>query len=278
MDEARQQRERFAQDLREAREYHNIDLEQVAQETRISLPYLQALEAGDWESLPAPFLRGYLSAYAESLGMNLKKVLRRFDELGFLAPEATADPAAPPTARVPFSMGPRRPEEAAPLHAPPPRREDPVPTLLRALPMPVKAAIATGLVTIAGLLVWGLVAMVGAMLGSAEDAGPPEATLPEAPVEGEGDFPPFRVRLSLTQADRLSVLSSEGQLYRGTCPADSSLDFTSTSEVIVEVDHLERLRLWRDGQAHDLDTLTGARELRLLPGSVSIERRSSGGS
>jgi|GEM_PF-2385545 len=280
MDETRQKREAFAQNLREARAYRSIELEQVAQETRISLPYLQALESGEWERMPAPYLRGYLSAYSECLGMNLEKVLRRFDELGFLTPETPAEPESAPTPRLPFVLGTRRSEENAPLHAPPPRREDPVPSLIKALPASVKAMIMSTVVIVALALIWGLVSLVMGLVAGGDDGTPPADTLPEAPVaaiEGEGDLPSFRVRLELSQADRLSVLSSEGQLYRGLCPADSSLDFASTSEVIVEVDHLERLRLWRDGQPHDLDTLTGPRELRLLPGSVSIEGRSGGG-
>jgi hypothetical protein len=274
MDEARQLRAAFAQDLREARSYRNVELEQVAQETRISLPYLQALEAGEWERLPGPFLRGYLSAYAECLGMNLEKVLRRFDELGFLAEEeASTDASAP---RMPFAMGQRRLEDAPPTHLPPQRREAAVPPLLHALPMGVKAVIASSLVLVTALVLWGLVSLVISLVRGGGDSALPEELLPEAPVEGaveDRELAPFRVKLELSQADELVVLSSEGQLYKGLCPADSALDFTSTREVIVEVAHLERLRLWRDGQAHDLDTLSGPRELRLLPGSVSIERR-----
>lgn len=274
MEDARQMRAAFAQDLREARSYRNVELEQVAQETRISLPYLQALESGEWERLPGPFLRGYLSAYAECLSMNLEKVLRRFDELGFLAEEEGLPDAT--SQRMPFTMGQRRPEDAPPAHVPSQRREEAVPPLIRALPLGVKAVIASSLALLAALLLWGLVALVIGLVRGGGGEALPEELLPEAPVLGaveDRELAPFRVKLELSLADELVVLSSEGQLYKGLCPADSALDFISTREVIVEVGHLERLRLWRDGQAHDLDTLSGPRELRLLPGSVSIERR-----
>jgi hypothetical protein len=275
MDEAHQLRAAFAQDLREARSYRKIELEQVAQETRITLPYLQALEKGEWERLPGPFLRGYLSAYAECLGMNLEKVLRRFDELGFQGQEEAPAADGAPAPRMPFAMGQRRAEEQAPLHAPP-RKTDPVPPLIRALPLSVKVTLASSLVLVAALLLWGLTSLVLGLLHGGGDGAVPEELLPEAPVEGAADdreLPPFKVRLELSQEDHLSVLSSEGQIFNGNCPADSALEFTSTREVIVEVAHLERLRLWRNGQPHDLDTLSGPRELRLLPGSVGIERR-----
>jgi hypothetical protein len=71
----------FAKDLREAREFQQMTLEEAARATRISLDYLEALESGQWDQIPRAYLRGYLALFAEAVGMNREKVLRGFDNL-----------------------------------------------------------------------------------------------------------------------------------------------------------------------------------------------------
>ena len=63
--------EKIGQALKETRLGLEISLEQAAEETRIRLRYLQAMEDGDFGQLPskAPE-RGFLRAYAEYLGLD----------------------------------------------------------------------------------------------------------------------------------------------------------------------------------------------------------------
>ena len=57
--------------LREAREAMGLTLEEVAQRTYIKLPYLQALEDGCLEALPAPvYTSGYIRQVAKLLGLD----------------------------------------------------------------------------------------------------------------------------------------------------------------------------------------------------------------
>lgn len=57
--------------LKQARESHGLTLEDVAQRTYIKLPYLQALEEGLLEQLPAPvYTYGYIRQYAKLLGLD----------------------------------------------------------------------------------------------------------------------------------------------------------------------------------------------------------------
>lgn len=57
--------------LRKVRQYKNINLEQLSKETRIGRSYLAAMEADDFEALPAPvFLRGFVIQVARVLGLN----------------------------------------------------------------------------------------------------------------------------------------------------------------------------------------------------------------
>ena len=57
--------------LQAAREDRQLTLEQVAAATHIRLRYLQAMEAGDFESLPSRVqMKGFLRSYASQLGLD----------------------------------------------------------------------------------------------------------------------------------------------------------------------------------------------------------------
>ena len=76
-------REEFCNDLKSARIYQKITLEQIAHETRIQLDYLCALETAEWEKIPFAYLKGYLGNYADVVGMNLEKVMESFADLHY---------------------------------------------------------------------------------------------------------------------------------------------------------------------------------------------------
>lgn len=62
--------------LREARERRGLTIEQVAQDTRISARFLEALEAEAFELLPAPvYVRGFLRSYASYLRLDPQPLL-----------------------------------------------------------------------------------------------------------------------------------------------------------------------------------------------------------
>jgi len=57
--------------FRKIRQYKNINLDQLSKETRISRSYLAAVEADDFEALPAPvFVRGFVAQMARILGLS----------------------------------------------------------------------------------------------------------------------------------------------------------------------------------------------------------------
>ena len=63
--------------LRAERERRGAVLEQVSEATKIRTTYLEALEAHDWNALPADvFTRGYLRSYAEYLGLDQEHLLK----------------------------------------------------------------------------------------------------------------------------------------------------------------------------------------------------------
>lgn len=61
----------FGDELRRERELREISLREIAESTKISLRYLQALEGNRFEELPGGvFNRGFVRAYAQFIGVD----------------------------------------------------------------------------------------------------------------------------------------------------------------------------------------------------------------
>jgi transcriptional regulator with XRE-family HTH domain len=74
--------------LKEKRKTKGLSLEQVSEEIRIKLSYLEALEEEKYELLPAPLYRKiFLKAYADYLGLNFDEILNKFSVNGSKARE-----------------------------------------------------------------------------------------------------------------------------------------------------------------------------------------------
>ncbi len=70
--------------LRRERELRKITLEELSAQTRIRPEYLHAIEAERFEKLPGlTFVKGYLRAYANGIGLIPEEVVLRFE--GYLA-------------------------------------------------------------------------------------------------------------------------------------------------------------------------------------------------
>lgn len=66
----------LGQQLKRQRESRGLDLDDVAEATKIARHHLEALEEGDLESLPGPiFNRGYVRAYAEFVGLDSERAV-----------------------------------------------------------------------------------------------------------------------------------------------------------------------------------------------------------
>lgn len=67
--------------LREARHRRNLDISQCEKATRIRARYLQALEEGHLDLIPAPvYVRSFLRTYAEFLGVDAERLLADYDD------------------------------------------------------------------------------------------------------------------------------------------------------------------------------------------------------
>jgi hypothetical protein len=91
--------------LSSARELKGFDLHDAAQQTRISIQYLKALEQEDFAKLPGEvFVKGFLKNYAKFLGISEQEVLQKYGELRHAAAGAAVvspQPAAAEQAPVP---------------------------------------------------------------------------------------------------------------------------------------------------------------------------------
>jgi len=62
------------------REARGLSLEEVSQATKISIDYIRALEAGDYESLPADiYVRGFIKSYGQLLEADLEELNARYE-------------------------------------------------------------------------------------------------------------------------------------------------------------------------------------------------------
>ncbi|HKU99460.1 MAG TPA: helix-turn-helix domain-containing protein, partial [Vineibacter sp.] len=91
--------------LREAREALGLDLTQVAENTRIRLPFLEAIETGRFDNLPgSAYAPAFLRGYAACVGLDVERVMQvyRSGDAPVIAPvPANQFPLVAPERRMP---------------------------------------------------------------------------------------------------------------------------------------------------------------------------------
>lgn len=69
----------FSEELRKEREAKNITLAEISRQTRIHIKYLQAIDQGAFDILPQTYVRAFIKAYAEAIGMDAVEILKLYD-------------------------------------------------------------------------------------------------------------------------------------------------------------------------------------------------------
>lgn len=69
----------FYIELKELRKSKEISLDQIHQRTKINMRYLKAIEAGNFDILPIPYLRLFLRAYAKEIGGDSNNALEQLE-------------------------------------------------------------------------------------------------------------------------------------------------------------------------------------------------------
>lgn len=78
--EARSELASFGEELRREREIRGISLKEIADATKISKRFLEAIERNDHKTLPAPvFTRGFVREYARYLGLSAEDMVNRYN-------------------------------------------------------------------------------------------------------------------------------------------------------------------------------------------------------
>lgn len=107
----------IGEQLKRAREFRNLSIQQVVQAIRIRAYYLEAMEADDFSSMPsAAQARGFLRSYAEFLGLNADEMI-----------DSQRAEAAPAEFSTPADANPEPAAEAAETPAAPAEPEAPLP-------------------------------------------------------------------------------------------------------------------------------------------------------
>jgi cytoskeleton protein RodZ len=73
--------------LRHAREQKKLSLERAAEQCRIRLATLRAIESGDTSAIPTIYLRGYVRNYARFLGVDSAEIESRMDVIEGAEPD-----------------------------------------------------------------------------------------------------------------------------------------------------------------------------------------------
>lgn len=73
-------RKKIAEELTSAREYHDMSLDQVSSVSKINTTYLQNLEEANWSFLPPVYVKLFIKAFAEVVGIQTEQFFTRLDE------------------------------------------------------------------------------------------------------------------------------------------------------------------------------------------------------
>lgn len=218
--------------LRIAREQQGLELSEIASRTRVPLRHLEALEAGNYNSLPSrTYATGFIKAYARAIGVDEVAITRRVrDELA--------------------NSGPRAPQYQ-PYQAPDPAR---VPS--RGLVV-VTLGIAIAIIILAGLWYGGVLSRDGATPVTAPAADGPVTI---APATGSASSPPPSPtaalptggQVALETIDRvwLRVRDGDRTLYIGTMNPGERFEIPADAQnPLVDIGRPDKLKVTLNGSA-----------------------------
>jgi cytoskeletal protein RodZ len=72
--------DKYAEELRKAREKKGITLQQMAAKTRIDIKFLEAIDNGNFSFLPELYVKAFLKQYAMVVGLDEKETVERYDD------------------------------------------------------------------------------------------------------------------------------------------------------------------------------------------------------
>jgi cytoskeleton protein RodZ len=258
--------------LRAARMKRGLSLEAVAQQTRISKRFLEALEEDRFDEFPAfVYMRGFLKSYCEHLDVPFAELWAQIQPAA--APEtpnaplnsASAVPQtpkpAPKTAPVPSTAPVTPPPHAVPSRTPSEHGHALTPRPHVTPHAPEHGTSAVGAIALAVILAVGLGIFLFKDRGTASSARPVETT-PKAlmPLPRTGE-----AKVTLRAIDDAWVRASvDGAVvFEGRVPRGATMDWKPAHSVSLRTTAASSLQVSVNGVAKPLTTPTPDGEYRI---------------
>ncbi len=229
--------------LRRARESRQLTLEEAERRLRIRKRYLQALENGDYDSLPGPVqARGFLRNYARFLGLPVEEALARYE----------ADISGHPMQPIVNEQRLQEPDRPS-LFAPPPTMEEETdqggisPLLLTVL---LSLAAFFALIAIGGLLYLRLIGGKETVITPTVTLTPPTSSVVTAEAT-VGTPPPFvpavdgtiHIHLEPKEHAWIRVTADDVVVFQGIAAPGTPIDATASHLCLVETGNGGAFRL-----------------------------------
>lgn len=220
----------LGQELRRERELRGISLQDIADSTRISLRFLQAIEEDHLDCLPgAFFVRAILRSYAKSIGIDENQILNRYREIRVFEEHQQEREFE----------GMKRRRQALPLFS---RRR-------------IRFAVTVIAVFPIGLgLLYLLVLTPGKRLSTLQETDLPASNrleIPESPPPLEAainERQGLRLRIDFDEETWLQIYADGKSVWDGTKAMGESLEVTAEQEVVLTVGNAGGCGLTINGQ------------------------------
>ena len=69
----------FSEELRSAREKSGITLKQIAQQSRIDLKYIEAIDRGEFDFLPELYVKAFIKQYAKIVDLDEEEIIAKYE-------------------------------------------------------------------------------------------------------------------------------------------------------------------------------------------------------
>ncbi|HHE46903.1 MAG TPA: helix-turn-helix domain-containing protein [Bacteroidetes bacterium] len=74
-------RRKIGEEIRSAREFQQLSIEQTSASTKINARYIECIEKGDWSFLPPTYVRAFIRTVATASGLEPQEIDRRLEEI-----------------------------------------------------------------------------------------------------------------------------------------------------------------------------------------------------
>ena len=71
--------DKFAEELKQAREENEITLQQMAAKTRIDIKFLEAIDNGNFSFLPNIYVRAFIKQFAKTVGLDEEETIKKYE-------------------------------------------------------------------------------------------------------------------------------------------------------------------------------------------------------